>query len=317
MLESIVKLKIIIINSVLILLIYFFFDLMVYNYAIIQTYKVNQKQSTFVEYIKKYNKQYLDHKYLSFDKLYDTKIKFRPNEGMQYKKKPILLFGCSFTYGQGPYSDKIFSHKLSKYAERPVYNRSFEGWGVQDMLYQLKRNDFYTKVKEPEYIIYTYINGHIPRLYYEVWMTDTQVFYKNTPKGLEENKFFTINNPFYNYIVKGIHWVYFSKLFRGEINDPNFWPKTTLFLNQHFIESKKEAEKHWKNSKFVIFVYSDSGNEDWKALEKEGFIIIKIKDLTTENIEKMKYRISKTDVHPSEAAWNLIIPLLTKKLNMD
>ena len=305
------RLKVILINLLLLFLIYACIDFAIYNCAVLKIYFNNSKIMPLNKYHIIYNKRYLNYKYSSFDEFYENNVHFRPVAKNQYNKNPVLIFGCSFAYGEALNDEQTFSYKLSQYTKRPVYNRGYLGWGIQDMLYQLRRKDFYNNIKEPEYIIYTYIGAHAIRLYSETGIINPQIFYTETAEGLKENKFYTTVNPFYNYVIKGIHLLYYSK--QSNILPPK---QTIPLINKYFIESKKIADKHWQNTKFVILVYSDQGYEDWKYLEKEGFIVIKVKELTKENISDLKYQISKLDTHPSEKAWDLIVPLLSKKLNI-
>jgi len=54
----------------------------------------------------------------------------RKPDGLEYKNKtPILIFGCSFAFGQYLNHKKTVSYKLSKLLKRPVYNRSVPGGG--------------------------------------------------------------------------------------------------------------------------------------------------------------------------------------------
>lgn len=75
----------------------------------------------------------------------NEKIAMRNPEGLNYKKLPIILFGCSFTYGDGLNNNQTFSYKLSHLAKRPVYNRAECGWGVQHMLSNLEEKTFTMK----------------------------------------------------------------------------------------------------------------------------------------------------------------------------
>ncbi len=310
------KSKIILVNLISVFLIYVFAEFIIYNYVILKAYMLNSRVWPLKQYMLVCNKKYLDNKYTNFDKFYDTRIEFRPVSEGNSNRKPLLVFGCSFAYGASLLPEQTFTHKLSEITQRTVYNRAYSGWSVQNMLYQLRRNDFYNQIKEPEYIIYVYLNSHIQRIHSEVWMTDNQVFYKKTPRGLEENKFFSAANPFYNYIIKGVHWLYCKNVFAENSAEKKLFQQSPSFLNLHFIESKKEAEKHWKDTKFVVLVYSEMGCEDWKALEKEGIKVVKVKDLTSENLDELKYKISETDAHPSELAWDVITPSLIKLLNI-
>lgn len=61
-------------------------------------------------------------------------------------------------------NEKTFAAKLSNATKRPVYNRSYHGWGIQHMLYQLEDPKTFEELPEPEYVIFSiqlpiYINA--------------------------------------------------------------------------------------------------------------------------------------------------------------
>ena len=75
-------------------------------------------------------------------------------------------------------------------------------------------------------------------------------------------------------------------------------------------------QKHWKNTKYVVYFYDYEQNYDLlkSKLEKENFIIIDNKDLTQEDLTTEKYMFA--DYHPKEAAWDLLTPKLIEKLGI-
>ena len=75
-------------------------------------------------------------------------------------------------------------------------------------------------------------------------------------------------------------------------------------------------QKHWKNTKYVVYFYDYEQNYDLlkSKLEKENFIIIDNKDLTQEYLTTGKYMF--TDYHPTEAAWDLLVPKLIEELSL-
>ena len=54
----------------------------------------------------------------------------RKPDNENFKNPPILLFGCSFAYGEYLAQNQTFSYKLSKLLNSPVYNRAIPGFGV-------------------------------------------------------------------------------------------------------------------------------------------------------------------------------------------
>ena len=245
----------------------------------------------------------------------------RPVVGLEYNKKPIVIFGCSFAYGFSLNNEQTFSYKLSKLAKVPVYNRAWTGWSVQHMLYQTKLDEIYKQIPEPEYVIYLYINDHIRRLYllsFSSWniLADEQnLRYKEKNGELIEIK---NNNPILKqikrlYFVNKIHHSYVKKFILSEKNKKNCYD----FAFQHFKEAKKEMKKHWKDTKYVVFFYEDDKQNNYlkENLKKEGFIIISSYDLTKEDLKSSKYLLDNH--HPNEIAWDLLTPLIIKKLNIN
>ena len=44
--------------------------------------------------------------------------------GAEYTKNPVLVFGCSYSYGHGLKREQTFPYLLSEYTKRPVLNLS-------------------------------------------------------------------------------------------------------------------------------------------------------------------------------------------------
>lgn len=230
-------------------------------------------------------------------------------------KKPILLFGCSFVYGHQIPKESYFSEVLGKYTGRPVYNRAHHGFGVQHMLYQLENDDFYKVIPEPEYIIYTYLDEHISRMYVPVVFSIGEyndIFYerKNNTVEFKKNNIFKRGSLF---IIKLKTMSYGSRFFdkyKKENRDD--------FLKLHLLKAKKCVDAHWPNSKFIILNYYDQFNTIEiirPELEKAGFIIINRNDLVPFDIKDTRYSISETNNHPNEHAWGYIVPKLMKEIS--
>lgn len=71
-----------------------------------------------------------------YDKAIRNFIVFRPVvKDNSYVKRPIVLFGCSYTYGVLLNDDETFSAKLQNYTKRVVYNKAMSCFSLQNMLY--------------------------------------------------------------------------------------------------------------------------------------------------------------------------------------
>ncbi len=253
-------------------------------------------------------------KYKSFDKNYNN-LTFRKTAGSQFSsKKPVVIFGCSYAYGANLNEEQIFSYKLSKYLSRKVYNRAYSGWGPQNMLYQVRRADFYNTVKEePEAVIYLFMDGHLYRTLREVWTFENQIFFNYSNDKLTQSPF-SAGGPFYGYLARKIRYFVAENIWR---NDDKF-DNLCKFLSAHFISAKKETEKYWKNTKYYILVYccNEIEKQMLDELNNKGIEVIYVSELTNENILTKKYQISDTDMHPNERAWDLLTPLIAQKLNL-
>lgn len=258
-------------------------------------------------------------KTMNFDKFYKKKVTFKNTQGLKYKKKPILLFGCSYTYGLGLEENQTFYYKISHFSKRPVYNRAFWGWGVQHMLYQLRQDSLYKEIPEPEVIIYTFINDQAQRLYLDtLWFPNDNIEFlryqeKRGQLIKKTTKIFPIRE--FHIIYKIKHKIALEKAYNNYCFNKSF-----DFLKQYFIESKKEINKHWPKTKIIILIYNMdktypyTNTPRWKELEKEGFIVVNTKDLVHVDLNKAQYRTH--DYHPTEKAWDLLVPKLVKKINL-
>lgn len=273
---------------------------------------------------------YMQHGTLDFHpeiKLQQDDMKFFPAPennfgrapvGLNYKKKPIVIFGCSFAYGFELEEKDIFSSILSEYMQRPVYNRAFIGWGIQHMLKQVSDEEFYEKVPEPEYVIFLSIYDHFRRLYAITFFSGDMLKesfylrYKVKDDYLIEIRH---QNAFYKfikslYIVQKFHHFYVNNvIINGDKIERNF-----DFALKHYEQSIKEMKKHWKNTKYYVLFYDDFNNLDiFKSeLEKMGYKTINIRKLTEEDLYAPEYTI--IDGHPSAKAWKLLTPLIAEEI---
>lgn len=276
-------------------------------------------------YFKYFDNDWFFHCVTSYDNYYEKLIKdFRGDVlSDENTMKPIILFGCSFAHGSQLEWEQTFAYKLSKKTKRNIYNRAIGACGIQHMYYMLTHSEFYeTLPKNPEYIIYVYIPTQMMRLSNYVYPSEM-----------------VSNGPYLHYDIKEkelvlrkeITQLYKSFLFKrlmAEIDEknhatnPNVREKNSELAIKLFVESKKMLLEKYPKTKFVILRYNvdydgEEGFENpkmWEELEKEGFIIIKSRDLIGRN-----YREDETtmdNIHPSEAAWDLLVPKLVEELNL-
>ena len=244
----------------------------------------------------------------------------RKPEGLNYTKKPIVIFGCSYAYGLNLNKEQTFSYKLSHFTKRPVYNRAVSGWGFQHMLNQVKQNQFYIDIPEPEYVIYLMINDHFRRLYVPTFMSASLLDETyNLRYELKDGKLIIKKEK--NALLEFIHRLYITqKIEHFYINNillkSDNYEQYFSFALQHSVESKNEMKKHWKNTKYVVILYQTFPHDNLfiEQLKKNGFIVISLKYDYNLNLHTPEYM--SQDYHPKEQAWDLLTKKISESLNI-
>lgn len=250
-----------------------------------------------------------------FVKEYSEQV-FRKPTGLEYKGKPIVLYGCSFAYGEKLKVKDAFAYQLSEYVKRPVYNYAIPGHCIQHMLFFLRDKEHYNNFPEPEYIIYTYIPAHLGRMNHTNYFGNTAYLQYEVRK----NHLVQVNSPF-----KFLHTTLLHNIFQEVKYDKYFdKDKTKRFakLKLYFEEARSAFQEVYPNTKFVILLYDYTyidTNIMWNELEKEGFIIYKVSELAGIDPADDKYKLpQELDKwrHPNKLAWQIIVPKLSEALNL-
>ena len=244
----------------------------------------------------------------------------RPVEYRDKSKPPIILFGCSYTEGFGLEENETLSRKLADFTNRTIYNRGHMGTGIPFMYYQLNDKDIMEKLpKNTEYVIFTLIPDHFPRLFrYRnfVLTGDHTLKYKIKNNKLVRDK---LMFPF-------IHSLYTSIIMEEYIANKKGYDVNEVkpLAVKLFEESYKIIHKKFPNAKFIIMYYQhykgestqeyDEIIDNIKNINKDNIEIIYINDLLPELYEK-KYWLEDNS-HPSAAAWDIIVPVLSEKLGL-
>ena len=318
--------KIILINVILVILIFFCVDFFAYVFTVNKKeplyFKYKNPFAIFAIYITRFS--FLN-KDASILQDYINNKRFRPveNEGTK-TKKPILIFGCSFAYGYRLKDNETFSYQLGKLTGRPVYNRAYPGWAPQHMYIQLQNKNFYKIVPKPEYIIYVFIPNQIARFHLTTRITTSRykynIFYKISKNKLKRDIFSEYINSFATiYLVK-------RKLHPVQPRSLKYRQYDHKLLKLYFSTSKQIVNKKWGNDvKFIIILYGKESRlkkllPTFNGLKKSNFTIININDLSDKNFNSKEYQIGKIngkwDYHPNAKAWEEITPLIVNKLNL-
>ena len=204
------------------------------------------------------------------------KTDFRAPQGLKYNDNtkntsPIVLLGCSFAAGYGLNENENFSYYLSKTTKRPVYNLAVVGGGLREALFILRSKNFRTTLLQntsnTKYFIYTYMSSHADRLYVNFRPHVPNFKHDNSYKTLKYYKDY-LNNK--TCIVPELMSLYASYFQDKE--------KTFNLIKLYLIQINESINKNFKNhdesTKFVVLVYDDVDNFNWKELEKENIIVV-------------------------------------------
>lgn len=245
--------------------------------------------------------------------------------GEKYKKNPIILFGCSYSYGHGLRKEETFPFYLSKITERPVLN--FSGCGSEIISsYQnfLKYKEFnipQTLIKNSDYIIYIYMFDHVNRLIH------IRYFYNKyndifEPSGLEKS---LSKIPLFRYLLAAYR---LQKVFQKYPNSK----EAARIMKKVIILYFKNSERYAPNAKKIIILYDEKipdfysvadiiylhelmNSPIWKEIEKETDIkVLHSKDITGFLFDK-HYKIEKDIAgwHPNARAWQVFTPKFAKE----
>ena len=253
---------------------------------------------------------------------------FRNDYNKYYdKKKSIIIFGCSFVYGEGLEYNQTISYKLSKLTQRNVFNFGISAGGIQHMLALLNNPNFYKKIKqEPEYVIYVYIPSHILRLNTNIYpnpmMTNgINLQYKIKNNDLEMKRY-PLDNFSNTFIVKSLYYQF--DIYNMNKNNPEKAYKNFELLNKIFIKSRELLKERYPNIKFVILNYEVEDDESqeyeypqmWEKLKEEGFIVINTSELMNREFKYESEDTTADGYHPSEMVWDKLCPKIAKKLKL-
>ena len=270
-----------------------------------------------------YNKDEIDGYKDAPDRFENTELTY------DSRKRPILLLGCSYTYGQGIIKNKNFSSQLQNYTKRKVNNFAEMGNGLTSNLCYVEGFKNTILKNKYEYIIYTWMYNHLERVEVSVICYYLSEIAKRNKDKSFRNKLIYFADKFY--FIKLIK----AKKFVGKDGNRTEENIKNLYAYNKFlfIKIKELVQQEIPDAKFYILFYDDLAydwhegfqkdslnTDNWNELKKYGYNIITTKELVGDILWKDEYKL-KTDPfqephHPNEKAWELIVPALAKKLDI-
>lgn len=240
-----------------------------------------------------------------YKNLYFNDYEFREPSLQNEKQNTVLLLGCSYTYADSLSENETFSYKLADYTNYNVYNYGISGGSPREALYILDSGYLNDKITNPEsvkYVIYTFIDDIIRRVYYN--NRPVVPWYKRTAEdGLEYIKY----SPLLRFRILQNYNVY---KYNNKVYDLEI-------LKLYFTEMNRKIKAKFPNAQFIILNYDNSQCsvlEDLKV--KHNIPVINTFDILNFDICKPEYQISEDENHPNAKAWDIIVPALAKELNL-
>ena len=227
---------------------------------------------------------------------------------------PIVVFGCSYAYGEFLRRKETFASYIVKNFSRDVISFANLGWGAHHMLW-LTKNDFMYKiidfevVSPPKYAIYVYMQDHVARqssvrtVFYEVM---PQISYYIDEGKLKERKYNLIHENLYRFFT----YRYIVHFIDSKISISRKYD----LLFSVIAESKENFLKHYPDTNFIVLAYimydiTSEEQELFKKLETNGIRVIKTSELVNVDLSSDEYT-AEDNAHPNGKAWEFI----TKKL---
>ena len=187
---------------------------------------------------------------------------------------------------------------------------------------QQEGKPFFSDIPSCDTVIYIMINDHYRRSMINYFMMlDLHVI---PHLNVKRNELILddYNNKFLNFIKSTYIYKYINHEYAQYYsNNPKNAEKITDTTLLYFTKTREILEKRWGKKVNFTIIYYDTwpiphGELLKKKFEDKGFNVIKTSELTSENLENEKY-LSKVNSHPTEEAWNLLTPLIIKKLNLN
>ncbi len=236
--------------------------------------------------------------------------------GLEYKKKSILIYGCSVAYGFALSDEESFGNRLSEFTKRPVYNFAMSAKGLQHAYFLLKNDEKISP--EPEYVFYVFINDHLRRMFVDCNRIDNLNYltYRVKNGELVENRQGTLSDKSYlASSLKNMTYYGLKNIFKNQIFD---------LANLYIVSMKNEIKSKYPSTKFVLIdydngYYSELTSERIARLEKEGVEVIVLNDEFDDKLKMDSYKNPvQKDIfrHPNGKAWELVVKYLSQKYNL-
>ncbi len=237
--------------------------------------------------------------------------------------KPILLLGCSFAYSYGLSAEKSLHTLLSKVTNRTVYNGAIPCGCPTEAILITSSPEFYKSIKEPEYVIYLFIQNHFSRMHsrlYQIHERRIRPLYKIDDNGNTKQEFCPFKILFMSYFFR---YIYTEKItLNYDVVDEDLLLKSMIAINRNI-------HKKYPKAKLIFLRYDEptiNAERRYipsvnfiKRIQDKGIIYLDANEIVFGKSGKMMIgnEYMQQDGHPNEYAFNLLAnkfgPLLNSR----
>jgi len=235
--------------------------------------------------------------------------------------RPILFFGCSYTFGEGVADDETLPFYVSRSFPGSIpLNYGCPGYGPQEMLAKLQSGDLGGEVTASgPVLIYTFMDDHVNRAIGSLhvctrWGKDMPYYCFNANGNLERRGSFASGRPALSRLYNAVSKVQFIDYFLGRIDYPII-TDSHIRLTAEIIRAAAAAfRERFKSDDFyvVFFPGSSRAGKLIPYLQKSGVRYFDYSRLADMNDPSS--RISRYDRHPTAAVYRAVAEKLAKDL---
>jgi hypothetical protein len=249
--------------------------------------------------------------------------RFTANPHPSLRKRHLLLFGCSFTFGAGVPDDQTLPSQLAAIAQGyHVYNYGRVGAGPTDLLDRIQSTDLKTEVSESEGIgVYVMIPDHVrrvpPSLFSLLFRRDYPYYFERSDGTIARASSFAEASPwlslFYNILAGSQTASYFHFDIPTSIRAQH-----VRFAARIVREMRDEYLKRFPRDRFVVVMYPWPEVPGMLApyLEAEGLDVLDYSAVSLATRLHVRDYVSSSDHHPSAAAHHLVAEAIANDLSL-
>ena len=238
---------------------------------------------------------------------YISEEEFRKPAYKDTNLEAIILIGSSRTHGYTLPEEECLHTILANATNRTVYNLGIAGSSLKETLYLFKERDKtpIQKNQSVKYVIYDY-------------QIDLKQGIENCKRAVCPRFKQNPNNQTLD--LEQNHLFYNSEIYRSLKNikaKTKSEMETTGIQILYLKEINKEIKKiYGKDTQLVVLDTNEKHDKFLDKFDLGDIKLLKLDEMTNVNLNSPRYHISARDIHPNRKTWEVIVPLLVKKLNL-